>query len=923
MKKQISNILLIAVVYFVAARFGLALAYPGTNATPVWPATGIAIAAVLLLGYRIWPGIALGAFAVNLLLLTKLQLPETAALAVSFSTAIGNTLEALIAVLFIKHFVKSRHPFDRGLDVLKFIVFAVFISTTISATFGSISFNLGPGDWHDFFRVWLTLWLGDATGALLVTPVILTYNKEELTKWITFPHAFKNYLLLAFSLVASIFVFTISYPIFYLLIPALTFAAFFLDRFSSSAVLFVFSIFSIFISINYEGPFSIYTTHDSTLLKQGFIGCIAITNLVLSALIYNQKKTMFALQESEKYSKMLFNTSPIGLAVCEMDGRLVDVNQSYANIIGRTIEETLQLSYWDITPLSYSENEKVQLKSLNEAGFYGPYEKEYINRDGHLVPVRLQGTILEHNGNRFIWSTVEDISERIAKQQAMQENELKYRTLFESANDAIFIMDEKHFLDCNEYTLTLFGCTNKSEIVNHTPIEFSPKIQPDGRLSEEKARELIQKALEGTSQRFYWKHSRKDRSEFDTDVSLNRLKLSGGYFIQAIVRDISESLHARKKLQMSEERYRLISSVTSDYMFSSRINDDGILQLNWVAGAFESITGYTLEEYIEKGGWRATLHPEDLDQDSRDLEKLKRNQQVVTDLRTFAKNGELVWVRVYAQPIIEQPTQKLTGIYGAVQNITKQKLAEEEVRKINAELEQRIEQRTEQLLTLNKELEAFSYSISHDLRAPLRAVNGFTQILMDEYAINLDQEGNRICSLICEAAQDMGHLIDDLLSFSRLSRVELCTSAIDMKTLVNSVYYELTDEKMRSRVDFTNHIQKGCHGDPSMIRQVWMNLISNALKFSANRNKAKITVESKEENGYMRYTISDNGAGFDMKYANKLFGVFQRLHSTKEFEGNGVGLAIIQRIIHKHCGRVWATGKVDKGATFSFSLPML
>ena len=246
---------------------------------------------------------------------------------------------------------------------------------------------------------------------------------------------------------------------------------------------------------------------------------------------------------------------------------------------------------------------------------------------------------------------------------------------------------------------------------------------------------------------------------------------------------------------------------------------------------------------------------------------------------------------------------------------------QESLQCLNGELEQRVEERTQKLKEANKELEAFSYSVSHDLRAPLRAIDGFSRILLEDYAENFDEDGKRVLDVIRSNTQNMGRLIDDLLAFSRLSRKQIEASPVNMTELANDVFQQLKGAFADQNIQFNLTPLPDSAGDPALIRQVFVNLLSNAAKYSRPRAKAVIDVKGRSENGDCIYCVKDNGVGFDMSYAQKLFGVFQRLHSVEEFEGTGVGLAIVQRIIHRHGGRVWAEGKVDEGATFYFSLP--
>jgi len=247
--------------------------------------------------------------------------------------------------------------------------------------------------------------------------------------------------------------------------------------------------------------------------------------------------------------------------------------------------------------------------------------------------------------------------------------------------------------------------------------------------------------------------------------------------------------------------------------------------------------------------------------------------------------------------------------------------AEEETRRRNLDLERRVRELTAELQAANGELDAFSYSVSHDLRAPLRAIDGFAGILISDYQDRLDGEGRRVLGVVQSQARHMGRLIDDLLEFARLGRQTLQKAEVDMNRQVDEVIKQLTQAAPQQAVEFQLGQLPAATGDASLLRQVWLNLLGNALKFSRTREPARIEISGALRGNQTEYVVRDNGVGFDMKYADKLFRVFQRLHAPSEFEGTGVGLSLVQLIVHRHGGRVGAEAALDRGATFRFSLP--
>ncbi len=244
------------------------------------------------------------------------------------------------------------------------------------------------------------------------------------------------------------------------------------------------------------------------------------------------------------------------------------------------------------------------------------------------------------------------------------------------------------------------------------------------------------------------------------------------------------------------------------------------------------------------------------------------------------------------------------------------------LRRLNKELERRILERTRELEVANRDLEAFAYSVSHDLHAPLRTIQGFCDLFMTDYGASIPDDGRVLLGNVRSGAERMGHLIEDLLAFARTGRAPLNLQRVSMSGLVREILTELEREHSSRRIELSVRQLPDCLADPALLRQVLVNLLSNAFKFTAGRDPARIEVGGATKDGEMVYVITDNGAGFDMKHADKLFGVFQRLHSQQEFKGTGIGLSIVQRIVERHGGRVRAEGRPGEGATFSFSVPV-
>lgn len=409
-------------------------------------------------------------------------------------------------------------------------------------------------------------------------------------------------------------------------------------------------------------------------------------------------------------------------------------------------------------------------------------------------------------------------------------------------------------------------------------------------------------------------------SESSEEELLKALGRVTNHMIESVSREITERKKAEEVLREKEEREALILS-SLPMVFYTALPSGGFDWI-WVSEQIEQITGFTADDYInEKHFWASRIHPEDRDNVLKQRKTIYDKGTIAIEYRWQCSDDLYRWFKDQSV-LIKDEQGNPKEVIGTWRDITERKRAEEEIRKLNEELEQRVLQRTAQLEAANKELEAFSYSVSHDLRAPVRAIDGFSRILLEDYGDKYDAEGKRLVNIIRSNTKKMGDLIDDLLALSRLGRRDIEISDIDMDKLVKGLFDELGLDTNNGKVQFNIKPLPHAQGDQGMIHQVFANLLLNAIKFTKPKDKAVVEIGGYAENSKNVYYVKDNGVGFDMQYADKLFGVFQRLHSEEEFEGTGIGLAIVQRIIKRHGGMIWAEGKVNEGATFYFALPL-
>jgi PAS domain S-box-containing protein len=501
------------------------------------------------------------------------------------------------------------------------------------------------------------------------------------------------------------------------------------------------------------------------------------------------------------------------------------------------------------------------------------------------------------------------------REQTLRASEISYRRLFEAAKDGILILDADtgRINDVNPFLIKLLGFS-LSEMIGKTVGELSP------------FKDVVsnQAMLERLQQYGYVRYEdlpleTRDGRRIAVEFVSNVYQAGDQKVIQCNIRDITERKRTEDKLKASLKEIGDLKSALDEHAITAITDPGG--KITYVNGRFCAVSKYSREELLGQD-YRiinSGYHPKEFIRQMWTV--ISRGKVWKGEFKNKAKDGSTYWVDTTIVPFLNE--QGKPRQYVAIHSdITEHKAHEESARQANVELEQRVVERTAQLQAANRELEAFSYSVSHDLRAPLRHILGFVELLRQDAGAALSKNSLGHLTTISQAAKQMGQLIDELLAFSRTGQSEMKTSEVSLDPLVQEAVSDCEGETAGRNIVWDIHPLPAVRADRGLLRVVLVNLISNAVKFTGARAEARIEIgRAPSGDGETVIFIRDNGAGFDPRYTAKLFGVFQRLHTREQFEGTGIGLATVQRIIHRHGGRTWADGVVDGGATFYFSIP--
>lgn len=570
-----------------------------------------------------------------------------------------------------------------------------------------------------------------------------------------------------------------------------------------------------------------------------------------------------------------------------------------------------------------TENLSRHCEDLNQ-----PYDQvvRYTHKDGSTVWIRCRGLAIRDNEGKSIrmLGAHQDISDLKKKEQEInrvkeeaEESEARYRKLFENMNTGFVLFEVVQNEQDIPVDLIILAANDQFEKTTSLNLSNAVGLQ-------------LTKVLPGI-----------EKDEADWIGTYSKVALSGesicfeqssellGYYYSisafqagpkqcaVTFSDITESKRAEKKIIESEYRFRKLYEDSANGMVMIG-KDFKFLMANQ---SFCEWVGYR-EEELQQLTFVDITHPDDREKDIPHIKKLIAGEikAYSTEKRFLGKDGQTFWGQVTVSPFYNSNGQFLYNI-AMIVDITERKRLQKELETLNTELEMKVRQRTAQLESSNKELEAFSYSVSHDLRAPLRHINGYVELLNESYRDELSTKARHYLDTVSRSSEKMGILIDALLQYSRSGRREITKKELDMNLMVKKIIDQLKENIENRKIIWEIQEMPTVLGDGTLIGQIWANLIENAIKYTCNKKTAKISLGYTEGEKEFVFWVRDNGAGFDMKYAHKLFGVFQRLHSQGEFEGIGIGLANVQRIVHKHMGRVWAEAKSGKGATFYFTLP--
>ena len=637
--------------------------------------------------------------------------------------------------------------------------------------------------------------------------------------------------------------------------------------------------------------------------------------------VTDRKLAEEALHQSEAQYRALIETTNTGFLIIDKEGKVLDANQEYARLTGhKSLAEIRGRPVFDWTAGYEKEKNAAAIEKCARDGNIRNFEIDYADRNGRITPVELNATVVEIAGEPRILTLCRDITERRQAEKLLKESEGKFRALTERSLVGVYLIQDGLFRYVNPKLAEIFG---------YGEGELTDKKGPKDLVLPEDwpiVGENLRKRLDGESSdiNYAFRGIKKDGTRIEVEVYGSRSEYLGRPAVLGTLLEITERKKSQDALGESEERYRTLVNnaqvgIVVHKLGVMRFVNRKMAEIVRVPG-FKELIGRNVLEF---------MHPDYKEfVKARILNSMRDGKPLPpTEEKLVAADGTVLDVEINAAMITYEGEPCSLAI---VQDITARKKAEADLKAahlqllaVNAGLERRVEERTAELEEVNKELEAFSYSAAHDLKAPLRRLNIFSEMLEKEAGTALKGEPRGYLSNIHKSVTLMTQLVDGLLELSTMGKKPLSIETVQLSGLLGEVMAEIKAEHPGRDIDWVVHKlpEAGC--DRAMLRQVFTNLLGNAVKYSRGRSPARVEVFSETAGLENVIGVRDNGVGFSMEYAHRLFGVFQRLHRAEEFPGTGIGLSTVKRIISRHGGRVWAESSPGKGAVFYFSLPIV
>lgn len=671
------------------------------------------------------------------------------------------------------------------------------------------------------------------------------------------------------------------------------------------------------------------TPFDAHIVRSD--GQIIPVEILTSKVFYRQKECLMGtfrnvternkyVNEIKKY-KTISDFAMHGSAISTMDGVILYINDYFASVHGYQPEELIgkHLSIF------HAENHMKLLcpllEELQQKGNYGITEVPHLKRDGTEFPMLMSGLLItdESTGEQLMAATAIDISARKEAENRIRESERELASshelmnyVIEHSNSGVAIHDkELNYIYVSQKYIDQFGL-REMEIIGRHHYDVFPDL-PE-RWKEVHLRALHGEVLKADKDAFITPEGKQEWTKWECRPWFGPDGTVGGIIVYTEV--ITREMEMQEQLRVSEESFRgSFENAATGMAIANQTSR--IFRVN---EALCSILGYTKEEITGKT-YVDLIHPGERKKHLRNMVQIRTGKMnhFHSEDRYVHKKGFILWGILSVSVVRDKDGDPLYYI-GQITDITGKKRAELELEKLNSELEKKVEERTRQLKLANKELESFSYSVSHDLRAPLRAIDGFSHAVLEDYSDKLDETGIGYLNRVRGASQKLSHLIDEFLDLARVSRASLHTTQINMTEIVNTVLGVLKSGDPERVIHF--HVQEFvmAHADLQQMKIVMQNLLENAWKYSSGKENARIEFGMMHEGHRKIYYVRDNGAGFNMDYYEKLFIPFQRLHNQNEFSGSGIGLATVKRIIDRHHGTIWAESEEGRGAVFYFTL---